>query len=342
MKRCVTILTAATLILAVTACKKTAPPQERTSIPVQVMVVDTVAGGMTRTYVGEVEESLSVSASFPMGGRVERVYVHEGDRVRAGQILATVNSSTAENAYNSAKASLEQAEDAYKRLKKVYDQGSLAEVKWVEMETNLERARSMEQIAKKQLEDCTLRAPVAGVVGTCNAKAGASLLPGEPAVTILDMGSVSVTFSVPESEINTVNIGDKASVSVAALNNRILTGRITDRSVNASRVSHSYEVKIAFPNPDRSLLPGMVCKVQLEQPDDQGFVIPAKCVQTRPEGLSVWVMENGRAKHRLVTSSAFMANGVLISSGLHPGDTVIIAGMDKLYTNAECRMKNEE
>ena len=342
MKRCVTILTAATLILAVTACKKTTPPQERTAIPVQVMVVDTVAGGMTRTYVGEVEESLSVSASFPMGGRVERVYVHEGDRVRAGQILATVNSSTAENAYNSAKASLEQAEDAYKRLKKVYDQGSLAEVKWVEMETNLERARSMEQIAKKQLEDCTLRAPVAGVVGTCNAKAGASLLPGEPAVTILDMGSVSVTFSVPESEINTVNIGDKASVSVAALNNRILTGRITDRSVNASRVSHSYEVKIAFPNPDRSLLPGMVCKVQLEQPDDQGFVIPAKCVQTRPEGLSVWVMENGRAKHRLVTSSAFMANGVLISSGLHPGDTVIIAGMDKLYTNAECRMQNEE
>lgn len=326
------------LLLAVTACKKTAPPHERAAIPVKVMVVDTVAGSMTRTYVGEVEESLSVSASFPMGGRVERMYVHEGDRVRAGQILATVNSSTAQNAYNSAKASLEQAEDAYKRLKKVYDQGSLAEVKWVEMETNLERARSMEQIAKKQLEDCTLRAPVTGVVGTCNAKVGASLLPGEPAVTILDMGSVSVTFSVPESEINTVNIGDKASVSVAALNNRILTGRITDRSVNASRVSHSYEVKIAFPNPDRSLLPGMVCKVQLEQPDDQGFVIPAKCVQTRPEGLSVWVIKNGRAQHRLVTSSAFMANGVLISTGLHPGDTVIIEGMDKLYTNAECRM----
>ena len=328
------------LLLAVTACKKTAPPHERAAIPVKVMVVDTVAGSMTRTYVGEVEESLSVSASFPMGGRVERMYVHEGDRVRAGQILATVNSSTAQNAYNSAKASLEQAEDAYKRLKKVYDQGSLAEVKWVEMETNLERARSMEQIAKKQLEDCTLRAPVTGVVGTCYAKVGASLLPGEPAVTILDMGSVSVTFSVPESEINTVNIGDKASVSVAALNNRILTGRITDRSVNASRVSHSYEVKIAFPNPDRSLLPGMVCKVQLEQPDDQGFVIPAKCVQTRPEGLSVWVMENGRAQHRIITSSAFVANGVLVSSGLHPGDTVITAGMDKLYLNAELIIDN--
>ena len=323
------------LILAVTACKKTAPVKERAALPVQVMVVDTVTGGMTRTYVGEVEENLSVAVSFPMGGRVERVYVHEGDRVRAGQILATISKSTAQNAYNSAKASLDQAEDAYNRLKKVYDQGSLAEVKWVEIQTTLEQARSMEQIARKQLEDCTLTAPVAGVVGSCNAKAGGSLLPGEPAVTILDMGKVSVTFSVPESEISTVNVGDEASVCVPALNNRIMNGKITDRSVSASRVSHSYQVKIAFPNPDKSLMPGMVCKVLLNESDSQGFVVPAKCVQTRPEGLSVWVVENGRAQHRLITSTAFVANGVLVSSGLHPGDTVITAGMDKLYVGAD-------
>jgi RND family efflux transporter MFP subunit len=328
------------LILAVTACKKTAPVKERAALPVQVMVVDTVTGGMTRTYVGEVEENLSVAVSFPMGGRVERVYVHEGDRVRAGQILATISKSTAQNAYNSAKASLDQAEDAYNRLKKVYDQGSLAEVKWVEIQTTLEQARSMEQIARKQLEDCTLTAPVAGVVGSCNAKAGGSLLPGEPAVTIFDMGKVSVTFSVPESEISTVNVGDEASVCVPALDNRIMNGKITDRSVSASRVSHSYQVKIAFPNPDKSLMPGMVCKVLLNESDSQGFVVPAKCVQTRPEGLSVWVVENGRAQHRIITSTAFVANGVLVSSGLHPGDTVITAGMDKLYTNAELIIDN--
>ena len=341
MKRCVTILTAATLILAVTACKKAAPPQERAAIPVQVMVVDTVSGGMTRTYVGEVEENLSVAVSFPIGGRVERVYVHEGDHVREGQTLVVINNANAQNAYNSAKATLDQAEDAYKRLKKVYDQGSLAEVKWVEMQTELEKARSMEQIARKQLEDCTLKAPISGVVSTCNAKAGGSLLPGEPAVTVLDMGRISVTFSVPESEISSVEVGKEAFVYVPALDNRMLTGRITERGVSASRVSHSYQVKVAFPNADKSLLPGMVCKVLLEQPENQGFVIPAKCVQTRPEGLSVWVVENGKAQHRLITSSEFVANGVMVTSGLHPGDTIITAGMNKLYVNAECKMKNE-
>ena len=317
--------------------QKSAPP-----IAVQVMVTDTVSGSMTRTYVGEVEENLSVAVSFPVGGRVERVYVREGDRVREGQTLVVVNSATAQNAYNSAKASLQQAEDAYNRLKKVYEQGSLAEVKWVEMQTTLEKARSMEQIARTQLDDCTLKAPISGVVGSCNAKAGGSLLPGEPAVTLLDMGSVSVTFSVPESEIGSVKVGEDVYVLVPALQNKMLTGKITERSMTASKVSHSYQVKIAFANPDKSLLPGMVCKVMLDQPDNQGFVVPAKCVQTRPEGLSVWVVENGRAQHRLITSSQFVANGVLVTSGLHPGDTIITEGLQKLYTNAELIVNSEQ
>ena len=329
--------------LVVVGCKhakteqKSAPP-----IVVQVMMTDTVSGSMTRTYVGEVEENLSVAVSFPVGGRVERVNVREGDRVREGQTLVVINSANAQNAYNSAKASLQQAEDAYNRLKKVYEQGSLAEVKWVEMQTNLEKARSMEQIARKQLDDCTLKAPISGVVGTCNAKAGGSLLPGEPAVTLLDMGSVSVTFTVPESEIGSVKVGEEAYVLVPALNNKMLTGKITERSMTASKVSHSYQVKIAFPNPDKSLLPGMVCKVMLDQPENQGFVVPAKCVQTRPEGLSVWVVENGRARHRLITSSQFVANGVLVTSGLHPGDTIITEGLQKLYTGAELIVNSEQ
>ena len=329
------------LCLVTSGCHKRDIPKEKsTPIAVEVITVDSVAGDMTRTYVGEVQENASVAVSFATGGRIERVYVREGNRVRAGQVLATVNNATAQNAYNTAKASLQQAEDAYQRLKKVYDQGSLAEVKWVEMQAELEKARSLEQIARKQLDDCTLKSPITGVVGTCHAKVGANLLPGEPVLTLLDMGSVSVTFSVPESEISSVSIGDLVYVTVPALNNRTLTGKISERSMTASLVSHSYQVKVSFPNSDKSLLPGMVCKVMLSLPDNQGFVIPAKCVQTRPEGLSVWVMENGRAQHRIITSSAFVANGVLVSSGLHPGDTVVTVGMEKLYLNAELIIDN--
>ncbi len=317
------------------ACKHRAAETERTPVAVAVMAIDTTGGGLTRTYVGEVEAKESIGLSFATGGKVEKVLVRPGDRVAAGQKLVTISKSTAQNAYNSAKASLDRAEDAYARLKQVHDQGSLAEVKWVEMLTTLEQARAMEQIARKQLEDCALIAPASGVVGECRARAGASLLPGESAVTLLDIHYVTVNFSVPESEVATVKEGDEVNIVVPALDNLRLTGRICERGMNASRVSHSYIVKVELPNPDRRLLPGMVCKVHIHEPDSRGIVIPAKCVQTRLEGQSVWVVRNGQAEQRFVQADEFVANGVLVTHGLQAGDTLITAGMEKLYLNAK-------
>lgn len=316
------------------ACKHKEQVAEREPVRVEVMAIDSADGGLTRTFVGEVEARESVALSFPTGGKVEQVLVHEGDNVRAGQKLVTVNKSTAQHAYNSAKAQLDQAEDAYKRLKKVYEQGSLAEVKWVEMLTALEKARSLEQIAKKQLADCALTAPSSGVIGECNAKAGGSLIPGEPVVTILDVSRMAVTFSVPESEIANVSEGQEVSICIPAMNNLQLSGKITERSMSASKVSHSYDIKIDLPNADKRLLPGMVCKVYLQMPNSRGIVVPAKCVQTRPDGQAVWIVRNGKAERRIVTASEFVSNGVLITSGLHPGDSVVTSGMEKLYGGA--------
>lgn len=321
-------------LLLLGACKHKETVEQRDPVRVELIAIDSANDGLTRTFVGEVEARESIALSFPTGGKVEQVLVHEGDPVHAGQKLVTVNKSTAQHAYNSAKAQLDQAEDAYKRLKKVYEQGSLAEVKWVEMLTALEKARSLEQIAKKQLADCALIAPSSGVIGECNAKAGGSLIPGEPAVTILDVSRVAVTFSVPESEIASICEGQEVSVCVPALNDLQLSGKITERSMNASKVSHSYDVKVDLPNADKKLLPGMVCKVHLQVPDSRGIVVPAKCVQTRPDGQCVWVVRNGKAERRNVTASEFVSNGVLITSGLHPGDSVVTAGMEKLYGGA--------
>lgn len=322
------------------SCKRKVEIAERQPVKVNVWAIDTLAGENVRTYVGEIEENMSLSLCFVAGGRVEKVLVHEGDYVKAGQLLATVNRTNAQNAYNSAKAQLSQAEDAYKRLKKVYDQGSLAEVKWVDMLTNLEKARSLEQIAKKQLDECSLYAPSAGVIGRCNAKAGVSLLPGEPAVTLLDLNKVAVKFSVPESEIAAVPVGQDAHILIPALQNQTLSGKITDKSLASNPVAHSYEVKIALPNPGHHLLPGMVCKVYMKQDADAGFVIPAKAVQTRPEGLGIWVVENGKPERRLIQVSDYVANGVVVTAGVEFGDTIIVGGMQKLYNGAKITISN--
>ena len=323
------------MLLLLSSCRHAEKAEKSDPVKVSIITIDTVRSGLVRTYVGEVEEKMSLSLSFPVGGKVEKVRVHEGDFVREGQLLVTVNTATARNAYNSAKAQLDQAEDAYRRLKMVYDQGSLAEVKWVEMLTVLEKARSMEQIAKKQLDDCELYAPASGVIGRCNAQVGVGLLPGEPAVTLLDVSEVTVTFSVPEDEISSMPIGRETNIIIPALNDMLIKGKITEKSITSNPVTHSYKVKIALPNANKKLLPGMVCKVVVDHPNQDGFVIPAGCVQTRPEGLCVWVVNKGKPERRLIQTASYVANGVLVIDGLHQDDTVIVEGQQKLFTGAE-------
>lgn len=323
------------MLMMFSSCKHEENAEKSAPIPVDIMTIDTVRSGMIRTYVGELEESLSLSLTFPTGGKIEKILVHEGDYVQSGQLIAIINKSNAQSAYNSAKAQLEQAEDAYRRLKIVYEQGSLAEVKWVEMLTNLEKARSLEQIAKKQLSDCELYAPTAGVIGKCNAKVGLSLLPGEPVVTLLDVSEINAVFAVPESEISAVPIGRETDILVPALNNLVLSGRISEKSITSNPVAHSYQVKIALPNSGRRLLPGMVCKIILSQSNSEGFVIPANCVQTRPEGTSIWIIKNGKPERRIIAAAEYVANGILVTDGLHQDDTLIVGGQQKLFSGAE-------
>ncbi len=288
-----------------------------------------------RNYVGDIGSEQEVSLSFPLGGTLTKVAVKNGDYVVKGQLLAEVDATSATSIHATALATLHQAEDAHRRLEAVHREGGLSEVKWVEMETNLEKARSMEQIARKQLDDCTLYAPFSGVVGRCNAEAGRNVLSEETVLALLDMKQVFVTFAVPESEIPSVAVGDRVQVKVPVLNERVMDGRVAERSVKSNRLSHSYQFKVALSNPSSDLLPGMVSKVYLAQKNIRGYIIPAKAVQTRPEGQSIWVVHNGLAVRRPIGASEFAGNGILITDGLNFGDTVIVEGCQKLYDNAK-------
>lgn len=313
---------------------------ELSPLPIRVAVVDTLYSGVVRTYVGEVVESSSLALNFAVGGVVEQLLVSEGDQVKKGDLLVSVDKKTAQNAYNVAQATLRQAEDGYNRLKKVHEQGSVADVKWVEMQTQLDKARSLAEIAAKRLNDCDLYAPCDGVVGTVNAKIGANLLPAQPALTLFDVKNVHIAFTVPESEIATIKLDDLGEVEVLALENHHFSGKITSRSLTANPIAHTYKVKIALPNENQQLLPGMVCKIHLPKKGESGFVVDGRIIQTRPEGLSLWCVKNGKAVRTTVESNRFVANGVLITSGLAAGDTIIVEGFQKLYENAPISIEN--
>lgn len=299
-----------------------------------------VAG--TRDYVGTIEEGSSVDLGFAAGGRLTKLAVKEGQKVKKGQLLATIDNSTALNSYFAAQATLSQAEDAYNRAKQVYDKGSLPEVKWVEMQTKLDQARSVAAVAGKNVKDCALYAPRAGVVADCMAETGAMVSPLQPVVRIVDMSTMCAKMSVPECDIANIQEGDTAIVTVNALEGRQFVGVITQRDVTADPLSHSYMVKVWLLGKTAELLPGMVCRVTLEKPETSGtpirtIIIPNRAVQLDSKGERyVWLVDDSnRVKQQYVGIGDLSPHGVVVSSGLEIGDRVVTDGTQKVATGTK-------
>lgn len=325
------------VILLLSACsgKKQKQTGWSDTIPIGYVVVGNVGMSAERNYVGSIGSEREVSLSFPMGGVLTKIAARNGHRVTAGQVIAEIDATTARSLHDASLASLRQAEDAYRRLEAVHKEGGISDVRWIEMETDLEKARQAELSSRKHLEDCVIKAPFSGVVSCVDHHIGEEMKPGESFCRVLDMGQMRVNFSVPEQEIALISVGDKATAIVPALGDRQLSLRVADKGMTANPMGHTYRVHASVIGGDcKGLLPDMVTKVQTTLGESDGMAIPVDCIQTMPEGTIVWVVKNGRSEQRRIEVGDFYYNGVYVKSGLSAGDTVVAEGRQKLYTGA--------
>ena len=193
-------------------------------------------------------------------GVVKRVFVNEGQPVRRGQLIAEMDDTQARNLLSGAEASMTQANDALERMKMLHDNGSLPEMQWVEVQSRVAQARSQLAVARKNLSDCRLVAPVSGIVGRKQVGAGETALPSQAVVTILDISSVKVKVSVPETEINSITPSTPSTIRVEAIDRQFAGGYI-EKGVQADALTHTYDIRIRVNNHGHRLLPGMVANV---------------------------------------------------------------------------------
>lgn len=324
------------LLIGMAACesKKEAPKKETTFVKVKAKAVTLAPGQSELRYSGTIEAFQTIPLTFQSTGTVEQVLVQEGDVVRKGQLLAVVNKADNQSIYNSSLAMYQQAKDGYDRLKQVYDKGSLTEVKWVEMETNMKQAEAQLQIAKNNLDKCNLYAPASGVVGKRNIEPGQSSLSGLSPIELVKIEKVLVKIAVPENEIGKIKKGMKAGFLISALGNKSYEGVISHVGVVADRFSRTYEVKILVDNTSLEMKPGMVCDVNLAMEEgNQQLLVPYQAVTVDKAGKSyVWRIhpDNKTVERAEVTLGPIEQNGIVVLSGLVTNDRVVVEGKEKL------------
>jgi len=325
------------LLLASCESNEQSHPVAEREVAVGAIRVDS-ASNMTRTvYVGTAEESRSVDMTFKYGGTIDKISVKVGSKVHKGDFMASVASTTLYNTQRSAQATLQQARDGYERLKKVYESGSLAEVKWVEMLTNLEKAEASADMANDMLAESSMYAPFTGTVTMLSAEVGENVSPLKPVLRIISTDGAVMKIPVPETEISNIQKGDSATINIVALDNKTFSGKVVEKGMMASPLSHTYNVKISVSGDNGEVLPGMVGRVTLNNDVKKGIVIPANAVLIGNESKFVWTARNGRATRRNVTIDGYVGTGVMISEGLQVGDTVVVEGYQKISENMKLK-----
>ena len=326
-------------VLMVSSCTEKKEPQAKAPTRVKTEIVSTATGVSGQTYVGIVEECEATAVSFTNMGVVKRMLVNEGQAVGKGQLIAEMDDTQARNLLSGAEAQMAQANDALERYKMLHDNGSLPEVQWVEIQSKVAQAKSQLEVAKKNLADCRLVAPVGGIVGKKMIGTGETALPSQAVVSILNISTVKVKVAIPEAEISSIGSNTASMIHVEAVNSSYSGGRI-EKGVQADALTHTYDIRINVANEGRKLLPGMVASVQFAESQlqqTQQLSLPVTAIQKKADGsLFVWTVGNDSTAHRTaVTTGETAGNRIVVTTGISDGNRVVTEGYQKLSENTK-------
>ncbi len=315
--------------------------REDRTVKVKVQEVSATRVSTAKTYIGKVKSGTEVNVNSPFPSNLQHLSASQGEKVSKGQVLASVWSETVESSYSAAEATLRQAQDAYSRIEKVKDDGSVSEIKKMEVKTQLARAQAAYNSARKAREDCQIKAPFDGTVSEVLVNEGEDLTLLQPILKIVDLTDLELEISVPEGEVAGLNISDKATAEIPAIPGCVVRASLEKKGVTASGLSHNYTCTLHITDYPSTLMPGMIGKVRFEEAAGGScIIIPASAIRSDRDGRYVWTVNGqSRVEKKHITTSEFARDGVIVSSGLQEGDAVITDGIAKVSTGMKVSIR---
>lgn len=304
--------------------------KDKAPVPVKTITAGEDSSDQTSRFIGEIVPEKTVILTTPYPGTVVRMAVKQGQTVHQGQVIAEISSQTVNSSAEIARANVNQARDAYERVRKVYEKGSISQLQMVDMKTQLTKAEASAKAAEKSLEDCRIKAPYSGTVSETFVDKGVEVGLGQPLVSIMDNGSVLIRISVHENEINLISTGDDATVDIPSLGLEGLHAEVCNKNIVSAPMSHSYECRLKLDAIPQGVISGMAAKVSFRLSGKSSIVIPADAIQMDKDGKYVWIDDGGTAKKNRIEINGYSGQGVIIKNGLNVGDKVICEGYHKI------------
>jgi RND family efflux transporter MFP subunit len=294
-------------------------------VRVEVPSRDTLTYTLQST--GDVVAMQSASVVAKVGGSLDRVSANIGDRVRAGQSLALIDTTELALTAQHTGATFAAAKAAFERARALMAESLTSREDFDAAEAEMKVAEASFQTAQARLGYANITAPFAGTVTARQFDPGAVVSAGTVLFTLADFDSVKVVVNILEKDVPLVNVGAKAKVVADALPGDTFAGRVGRTSDAVDPATRTMRAEVFVANPEHRLKPGMYATADLllfQHPD--AITVPAAAVLRVAGDTFVLVVKGDTARRRLVCTGIEQGARCEIVSGLEGDETLITTG----------------
>jgi RND family efflux transporter MFP subunit len=317
--------------LALSACGSGDGAEKKaTEAPVVTVAAVTRDGAAgTVRASGMIGYQRETTLSFKVPGIIARIGVDEGDNVRAGQSLASLNLTEYSANVSESEASLRTAEAQLERAKTLFEKGLVAQARLDDAQLAVDRARAARQATGFNRAQGVIVAPASGVILRRSAEPNQNVGAGQPVLMLGETNSgLIVRAGVSASDASRIKVGDSAVVRIANAPNRV--GKVTRIAAKSDATTGGFDVEIGV-TPADGLRSGLVAETDIAA-SGGGAAGPIRApvlalLDARADQGVVYVVDaQGIARRRAVQTVGVDADSVLIVAGLEPGERVISSG----------------
>lgn len=319
------------------------------------------------SFAGLITPFMEVNLSPKVMGRVSSVNVEVGQRVKQGETLLTIEQTDFYTGLRQAEASLESAransiqaetnyENArinYHRHEQLFKQGAVsqgqleaakgqlaaAESGYRANQAMINQAEALLEKARSDFSNTVITAPFSGVVAKRMVDPGEMVSQQTPVITLIRDEPLLVRVNLPENVVTRVAVNQQVDIYVGATG-KTYRGVVKTLAPQADQTTKAFAAEVRLDKVGQEVKPGMVAELRIKTRQvDNALVVPTDALLDQDSGFGVFVVENGIARYRKVTTGLVSQGHTQVVSGLKPGETVVVRGNHLLVDGMKVKVE---
>ena len=304
--------------------------EEPKAVAVKACTAETMSVDLLETYTSEIlpykENDITPAAQ---GLHIDQIMVDVGDRVKEGQVVATLNRTSLKQL----EINLATVQDSYDRMKPVHEAGGISDQQMIELENTLNLQKELVAQMRKNSE---IKSPISGVVTARNFESG-DLFASMPILHVMQIDKLKVMANVSEQYYPQVKVGQVVSIAVDIFPGETFEGKVSRINPALDAATRTFGVEITIPNKNERLRPGMYARATFNMGKRDGVLVDDVAVQKQAGSSErfVYVIKDGVAEFRFVRDGRRVGSKIDIINGLEAGEQVATTSFVRLSDGAK-------